>query len=571
MEFFNATEAKQFARNKQRILKEINDIEESIADAVGNDKFECEVVNTIMTDPRENPEPIGVATSFATMSLTNVVIPYINESTDNYYFRVGERLVIKNDNNIDAALLEIIEIDDNGQIKDIAIVERGTYNTLPCLKGGVVTLEYEDMRNWLNPVDYETGNYGVISDLRIERDSPNYQVKDLDVDSTNWFDIKAVYTSTNPCDNNFGVADSLYIVNEFDDMYVKTDVWVHPHAFYKYDTFNVVLDYGFNVDTLEGHVIWDLYGKNYVHTGGTWKQSPHVRDNGNIRPTATDYGKYDICYWIEVIYDENGVVVNQINHRQYKNFNNVWLEIVGEENWENKPSNNFGVNTDVMLWKIEDNNYQWFVKSNNEWKEIVNVYRFDEIHEEGLFGQLHDLIKYVSEDAQPSWYVKVKTEMDLEKWVKVEKIWDFNEIILGRLSSLENIVSNWYIKDITMTNFGNGYIYQPIEVIIQQDDTFIDFQSAVAEAEVSLDKIIQTKVIYGGFGYTIVPTITYKIQNPNISLDYFKVWKQVEQNPELDDEMNQVMSYFNGNRQYTIVRVTNESSGNTFKWKCLWK
>ena len=57
MDFYNSTEAKQYARNKTRIIKEINDIEENIASAVDDNQFECDVYNTVMTDAREIAEP----------------------------------------------------------------------------------------------------------------------------------------------------------------------------------------------------------------------------------------------------------------------------------------------------------------------------------------------------------------------------------------------------------------------------------------------------------------------------------------------------------------------------------
>ena len=61
MDFYDATSAKQYARNKSRILKEINDIEEYIMQAVDENQFECDVYNTVMTDAREMAEPIKEA------------------------------------------------------------------------------------------------------------------------------------------------------------------------------------------------------------------------------------------------------------------------------------------------------------------------------------------------------------------------------------------------------------------------------------------------------------------------------------------------------------------------------
>ena len=74
MDFYDATSAKQYARNKSRILKEINDIEEYIMQAVDENQFECDVYNTVMTDAREMAEPIKEAKSHCVMELSKITI-----------------------------------------------------------------------------------------------------------------------------------------------------------------------------------------------------------------------------------------------------------------------------------------------------------------------------------------------------------------------------------------------------------------------------------------------------------------------------------------------------------------
>ena len=77
MDFYTSTEAKQYARNKTRIIKEINDIEQTIAEAVDNNQFSCVVQNTYMTDTRETVEPSRDAKAHCIMQLSKVrVLPY---------------------------------------------------------------------------------------------------------------------------------------------------------------------------------------------------------------------------------------------------------------------------------------------------------------------------------------------------------------------------------------------------------------------------------------------------------------------------------------------------------------
>ena len=86
MEFYDATSAKQYARNKTRIIKEINDIEENIAQAVDDNQFECDVYNTVMTDARETAEPIKEAKAHCIMELSKVSIhkDYETEEDDTF-------------------------------------------------------------------------------------------------------------------------------------------------------------------------------------------------------------------------------------------------------------------------------------------------------------------------------------------------------------------------------------------------------------------------------------------------------------------------------------------------------
>ncbi|MBP5693972.1 MAG: hypothetical protein J6X03_00745, partial [Bacilli bacterium] len=130
MDFYTSTEAKQYARNKTRIIKEINDIEQTIAEAVDNNQFECVVKNTYMTDTRETVEPSRDAKAHCIMQLSKVTVKPREEETENY-FRVGEVLALADESKASVAYpleFKITEVNRNGDIIDLEIVNRGEYD-----------------------------------------------------------------------------------------------------------------------------------------------------------------------------------------------------------------------------------------------------------------------------------------------------------------------------------------------------------------------------------------------------------------------------------------------------------
>ena len=201
MDFYASTEAKQYARNKTRIIKEINDIEQTIAEAVDNNQFSCVVQNTYMTDTRETVEPSRDAKAHCIMQLSKVrVLPY--EEGKKNYFRVGEVLALVDESkaSVECPLeFKVKEINENGDIIDLEIVNRGEYD------GEIfeqADLQYKDMNSWLD-ID---SNFGLVSDLRIDREeegtrritvkdySGNYkELASQDDLETNWFDINKIW------------------------------------------------------------------------------------------------------------------------------------------------------------------------------------------------------------------------------------------------------------------------------------------------------------------------------------------------------------------------------------------
>lgn len=602
MDFYNATEAKQYARNKSRILKEINDIEEYIMQAVDENQFECDVYNTVMTDAREFADPIKEAKSHCIMELSKVTIhkDYENEDLNNSplikyvnggnsetelfeeiidggnsetnifenfanagdsagkiypknYFRVGEVLQVKDDNNSIPLEFRVSEINDNGDIINLEIVNRGEYTTI----FDTAKLVYKNMKYWndetIKPGDSVwldiDSNYGLISDLQITRDNEQ-QVKDLNGNSiypgeTDWFPIGTIYDINSLPPEAFGMISDTY-TKEQDKIYVKTsDGWVEVSTIYDYKTFKLPFNFG-----VEGTVCYNVFGKNYVKTNCGWNLSHNIWNFGDRKPTAEDGLDYDIGYYNELVYDEDGTIINRIPHKVYKCCHRIWQEIVVEYDWDNLPPDVFGENLDIFIW--DEGRYR--IKINGSWVETENEYRFDQIKLYDDWGEDHDVVAYSGELEAYTTYVKIAGH-----WTLVNKVWNLNDYLLGRIPVDTDL--EWTIKYIVMDNYGDGYMY-PTSVVFNDGD-------ASATVRIVNDKILETKLINGGT-YTEVPEVNYVMEAPTMSKKYYQVWKQLIENDVLQDEMQQVMNYFESTKKFSIARVTNDSTGTTFYWHLQW-
>lgn len=603
MDFYDATSAKQYARNKSRILKEINDIEEYIMQAVDENQFECDVYNTVMTDAREMAEPIKEAKSHCVMELSKITIhkdyelediietPLLKyvygglSSTEDFeeptiyggdsttteftlfanggdsqgrvhpvnYFRVGEILQVQNDTNPIPLEFRVSEINNNGDIINLEIVNRGEYTTI----FDTAKLVYKNMKYWtdetIKPGDSVwldiDSDYGLISDLQITRNNEQ-QVKDLNgnpsyLGQTDWFPINTIYDINSLPPEAFGMISDTY-TKEQDKIYVKTENgWVEVSTIYDYKTFKLPFNFG-----VEGTVCYNVFGKNYVKTNCGWNLSHNIWNFGDRTPTAEDGLDYDIGYYNELIYDDEGNIINRIPHKVYKCCHRIWQEIVVEYDWNNLPPDVFGNNLDIFIW--DEGRYR--VKINDKWVETNNEYRFDQIKLYDDWGEDHDVVAYSGKLEPYTTYVKIAGH-----WTLVNKVWNLNDYLLGRIpvdSDLE-----WTIKYIVMDNYGDGYMY-PTSVVFNEGD-------ASATVRITNDKILETKLINGGI-YTEVPEINYVMEAPTMSKKYYQVWKQLIENDVLQDEMQQVIDYFESTKKFSIARVTNENTGTTFYWHLQW-
>lgn len=552
MDFYNSTEAKQYARNKTRIIKEINDIEENIASAVDDNQFECDVYNTVMTDAREIAEPSKDAKVHCIMELSKVMLHHEEDeepSEKKNYFRVGEVLAVKDRNDTNPLEFKVSEINDNGDIINLEITQRGEFTSNIFERAD---LEYKDMTNWLD-ID---SDFGLISDLKITRDG-EITVKDLtegDETQTNWFPIKKTYTLNDLPQMSFGVLNDLYIRN-INEIYVKTNNgWEESNQLYDYVTFKLPLDY-----CDEGTVIYNVFGKNWVKTHCGWYVVPKIYDLGDsATPNVKDYRSYDIVYYNEVIRDEEGEIIRRIPHRIYKCCHNVWMNILYELDWKEKPTDDFGNDLDLFIYP--EGNMR--VKADGHWNIAENEWRFDMIHLEDSFGEVHDVITYTGKYEPETTYVKLEKSAEYPQghWVQVIKVWNLNDYLLGRLPVDVDLF--WRIKNIIIDEVGDGYMY-PTSVV---------FNSGEASAIVKIinDKIVQIQLLNGGDEYIEIPEINFVMNAPVLSKKYYQVWKQMTVNNVLQDEMLQVMEYFETNKKYAITRITNEKTGNTFYWHIQW-
>lgn len=548
MDFYTSTEAKQYARNKTRIIKEINDIEQTIAEAVDNNQFSCVVKNTYMTDTRDTVEPSRDAKAHCIMELSKVtILPREDESKN--YFRVGEVLALADDDkkSVESPLeFKITEVNDNGDIIDVEIVNRGEYEEEIFESAD---LQYKDMDSWLD-ID---SNFGLASDLRIDRadDEGNRRVTVKDYTGTTdeynellttWFDINKVWSIDDVPPEAFGELGDAYTVDE-NTVYFKTPQWLKRNHVYVYENWKMPFAYG-----EEGTVVYNVFGKTWLKTHCGWFESKYYKDLGEIYDVELDYRNYyDYTLIRYKRYGEEFFV--------YKCCHNCFQPVLKELDWEEMPTDDFGEDLDHFIYP--DNIYR--VKIQGHWIISPNQYRFDQLYLLDDFGDIHDVINYTGEFEPYSSWVKMAATEDhpLGHWEQVQKVWDLDEYLLGRLPVKAEF--EWSIKSIVLDDTGDGFVYDTAIIFSEGNATAIPY--------IVNDKVTGIKLLYGGDDYVdTIPEINFVMDAPAMGKVYYQVWKQLTTNYVLQDEMDQVMSYFNGTRKYTISRVTNEDSGNSFVW-----
>lgn len=233
MSFYDASDAKAYAKNKTRIIKEISDIENTIAEAVDNGEYLCEVHNTIMTNESANVVPTIEAEAHCVMQLTSV---HMKEDGTPNFFRVGEKLSLVGDNSDSKLLLRIKEVDNNGNIVDVDILERGNYTKLP----KHYILDYDNKKDWLDV----NSNFGQYTDIMIDRNN-NVYVKDYinmnpeTEGECTWYPIEKTYTLHNCIDDKYGSFGDIFTVSDRHIFIKNKTKWNHIGEYFDYRTFKM--------------------------------------------------------------------------------------------------------------------------------------------------------------------------------------------------------------------------------------------------------------------------------------------------------------------------------------------
>lgn len=118
----------------------------------------------------------------------------------------------------------------------------------------------------------------------------------------------------------------------------------------------------------------------------------------------------------------------------------------------------------------------------------------------------------------------------------------------------------WGVKNVHVIENGSGYLLPPT----------VEFSHGNAQAIASpLNGTMISSIVVSntGYGYTTVPTVTL---NPEgIAEEYYDIWKGIDTDRVKLDQMNRVIRHFE-DKGYTIVRVINPITNQTFKWVLYW-
>lgn len=537
-EIIEASYSKNKALLDSLIVNEIHEIEKHIVEASNKNQYEVEVTNTFMTKVDDNYIPLIEAKAHCEVSVNNLSIDN-NPKENEFYgdYRIGEKLRLANMDTKYPTIIKITDVDNDGKIKDFSFISRGYYNGNLLPESDLV---YEDLTNYLDIYK----DFGLTGDIRINRDLSE-QVK---TEENQWVNISGVYYNEDSIPpSDFGDFSSIYIVNKYSNIWLKADNfnWVQYNKYHCYKTFVLPEDFGVSFSTAYG-----VFGKNYIKlakndTNLRWYEVHNIY-RLNYIPASNIGLENDILYYTTTIGTEE---VTQ----KYVKLGNIWHPIYNpiEYDFSNKPDNAFGENNDLFKYTPD----LFFVKFNGEWIKSSNQYRYDMIHTYNDFGDDFDMIRYTGEYQENQWYVKLNNF-----WVKVQKIWDLNEYKIGVNAKAKDIT--YGLSDIILESEGNGY-YWDTEVIFSSGDI-------KAHPVIVNNRIKEVIIDYEGTALQEVPEISFIMYGDDTSFRCYEEWKNSEVvNYALKEAMDYIINYFTL-KNYSIVRVTNKTTGNTFNWLVRW-
>lgn len=120
---------------------------------------------------------------------------------------------------------------------------------------------------------------------------------------------------------------------------------------------------------------------------------------------------------------------------------------------------------------------------------------------------------------------------------------------------------DWGVKNVYVVNAGSGYKLPP-------DVIFSSGTAQAVAAPLNGNMLTNIAVTNSGSAYTTIPTVT--LDPRGLAEEYYDVWKMIKTDRVRQDQMKQVIDYFE-KKNFTIQRVTNPVTENqTFFWHLSW-
>ena len=515
----SAKESKKQARLKTLIESEISAIDSAIAIAVENNKFDCEVVGTTMTQEDDSYEPTVEAQAHCKMDIWSFELDDINGQD----YREGDILTFANAQSDTPTLVRVAEIDEIGNPISFEIEQEGVYDEI-CSESA---LKYADESNYL---DINTA-FGSDSDLRLNRNDT------YDVQYQNeWHHCEHIYTSEFEPTDDFGEDNSVFVSGN-NGLIKLNGKWVNANSVSPTllsDSFGNQFD-----------LIINMLGHNYVKI---------IRDE---TPKWYDFGEIiEVSSYPDVKLYNNGDVVFYTTHRATADYtyklvknNDIWYQMKDSTTYDFtgktiEDMGDLGEEKDI----VSDGTNSYF-KLNNQWHQAVETYHSDSMYRNSDFGEDYDVI--ISGE---TYFVKLNGE-----WEQVNKVWNLNDYDIGHNESAFNIT--WNINDVEIDNQGDGYIYDTL--------VKIDGKSKLATCEVEDGKIISVSVNKKDTVYNHRPEVSFHMVGDRISEKCYQIWKKKLVDVELQDAIKQVIEHYE-DLNYSVSRITNKKTGNTFIWKIRW-
>lgn len=514
-----AKQSKINARLQGLIDTEIATIDEAIETAVNSNKFECEVSSSPMTQTTDEYLPIEEAQAHCRMDIWSLEL----DENNGEGYREDDILTFADVTSDIPVLIKVLDVDEIGNPINFEIVQEGIYDEIVTSSA----FKYYDDSNFLDV----TKDYGEDKDLRLNRDG-TYDVK---LDGI-WHRCLNVYTLETKPDPEFGEENAVFITNGKTYIKVKNK-WQESNS---YNSLPVVDSFGNEYD-----MIFGLLGHNYIKL--TIDETPRWYDFGEVinvtsYPDPKDYNNGDVVYF--TTHRVNSDYVYKLVKK-----NNIWYQIRNNTEYDftgktMEELSDFGSNGDIIT-----SGNDTYVKKNGQWIKAASTYNSTLIYRYNDLGEEYDV--FIQDGI---YYCKINGI-----WNIITKVWNLNILDIGHGENAFNIT--WNINSIVIDNAGDGYNNATL--------VSVGGSESIASCTVENEKIASVEVLNKEKVYKYQPEVKFRMVGERISEKCYQIWKQKIVNPELADAMKQIIDHYEELR-YSVSRLTNKSSGNTFKWKIRW-